>query len=61
MSLPVNFTTHGSQLREAYTAVRDGHQDIEWAVFGYDKGTNDLKVLETGGKLVQMLYWIMWT
>ncbi|RKP11151.1 hypothetical protein THASP1DRAFT_27069 [Thamnocephalis sphaerospora] len=48
MSLAANFSTHSQQLRTAYNAVRDGNPDVEWAVFGYDRGTNDLKVLETG-------------
>jgi hypothetical protein len=50
MSLTVNFSAHSRELTEAYQQVRTGDPNKEWAVFGYDKGTNDLKVLETGGR-----------
>ena len=50
MSLSVNFFTHNRELTETYQQVRTGDPDKEWAVFGYDKGTNDLKVLEVGGR-----------
>ncbi|KAF9581777.1 hypothetical protein BGW38_001088 [Lunasporangiospora selenospora] len=52
MSLQVNFTTHGQELRAAYEAVLKpsdpNSSDNNWALFGYDKGTNDLKVLGQG-------------
>ncbi|KAF9288354.1 hypothetical protein BGZ68_000396 [Mortierella alpina] len=51
MSLQVNFTTHGHDLRAAYEAIlrpSDPKNGDNWALFGYDKGTNDLKVLGQG-------------
>ncbi|KAF9917155.1 hypothetical protein BX616_001796 [Lobosporangium transversale] len=51
MSLQVNFTTHSHELRAAYEAVlrpADPKNGDNWAMFGYDKGTNDLKVLGRG-------------
>ncbi|KAF9925739.1 hypothetical protein BGZ65_007598, partial [Modicella reniformis] len=51
MSLQVNFTTHGQALQEAYNAIlqpADTKGGDNWALFGYDKGTNDLKVLGRG-------------
>ncbi|KAF9571059.1 hypothetical protein EC968_001043 [Mortierella alpina] len=51
MSLQVNFTAHGHDLRAAYEAIlrpADPKTSDNWAMFGYDKGTNDLKVLGQG-------------
>ncbi|KAF9359536.1 hypothetical protein BGX26_012084 [Mortierella sp. AD094] len=51
MSLQVNFTTHGHDLKAAYEAIlrpSDPKNGDNWVVFGYDKGSNDLKVLNQG-------------
>ncbi|KAF9114989.1 hypothetical protein BGX27_009317 [Mortierella sp. AM989] len=51
MSLQVNFTTHGHDLKAAYEGILrplDPKNGDNWVVFGYDKGTNDLKVLNQG-------------
>ncbi|KAG0258075.1 hypothetical protein DFQ27_004808 [Actinomortierella ambigua] len=48
MSLQVNFTTHGKDLRVTYEDILNSSSGNDWALFGYDKGTNDLKVLGTG-------------
>ncbi|KAG0227524.1 hypothetical protein BGW42_002916 [Actinomortierella wolfii] len=48
MSLQVNFTTHGKDLRVTYEDILNSSSANDWALFGYDKGTNDLKVLGTG-------------
>lgn len=45
MSLQVNLS--GRDLLDAYQGVIK-HQDIDWTVFTYEKGTNDLKVQGTG-------------
>ncbi|KAF9133959.1 hypothetical protein BGX30_012094 [Mortierella sp. GBA39] len=51
MSLQVNFTTHGHDLKASYESIlrpADPKTSNNWAMFGYDKGTNDLKVLGQG-------------
>ncbi|KAG0314686.1 hypothetical protein BGZ99_007928 [Dissophora globulifera] len=51
MQLQVNFSTHGYDLKAAYEAIirpSDPKNGDNWAIFGYDKGTNDLKVLGQG-------------
>lgn len=51
MSLQVNFTTHGHDLKATYESIlrpSDSKNSNNWAMFGYDKGTNDLKVLGQG-------------
>ncbi|KAF9127087.1 hypothetical protein BG015_004600, partial [Linnemannia schmuckeri] len=51
MSLQVNFTTHGHDLKATYESIlrpTDPKTSNNWAMFGYDKGTNDLKVLGQG-------------
>ncbi|CAI2162531.1 20553_t:CDS:10 [Funneliformis geosporum] len=48
MSLSVNFNIHSKALLSSYQAVLNGDKDTEWVVYGYDKGGNDLKVLEKG-------------
>lgn len=45
MSLQVNLS--GREINDAYQDVVAG-RNIDWAVFTYDKGTNDLKVQSTG-------------
>ncbi|KAG0269366.1 hypothetical protein BGZ95_002101 [Linnemannia exigua] len=51
MSLQVNFTTHGHDLKATYESIlrpANPQNSNNWAMFGYDKGTNDLKVLGQG-------------
>ncbi|KAF9100950.1 hypothetical protein BGX29_006123 [Mortierella sp. GBA35] len=51
MSLQVNFTTYGRELKAAYEDIlrpADPQGGNNWALFGYDKGSNDLKVLSQG-------------
>ncbi|KAF9362148.1 hypothetical protein BGX26_000036 [Mortierella sp. AD094] len=51
MSLQLNFNTHADNLKSAYESVLkpvDPKNSTNWAMFGYDKGTNDLKVLGQG-------------
>lgn len=45
MSLQVNLAS--KEINDAYQNVVAG-RGIDWAVFTYDKGTNDLKVQSTG-------------
>ncbi|KAF9943623.1 hypothetical protein BGZ65_000626, partial [Modicella reniformis] len=51
MSLQVNFTAHGKELKAAHEAIlrpSDPKKGDNWVIFGYDKGTNGLKVLGQG-------------
>ncbi|KAF9133321.1 hypothetical protein BGW39_010025 [Mortierella sp. 14UC] len=51
MSLQVSFTTHGHDLKTTYESIlkpANPNNSNNWAMFGYDKGTNDLKVLGQG-------------
>lgn len=45
MSLQINLT--GRDLAQAYQDVLNA-RDIDWALFTYEKGTNDLKLQSTG-------------
>ena len=52
MSLQVNLT--GADLTRAYQDVVN-QRGIDWALFTYDKGTNDLKLQSTGdGGLLEL-------
>lgn len=55
MSLQVNFSTHSKAIQASYKAILDGDDSINWVVYGYDKGTNDLKVLAQGSMLNHFL------
>jgi len=46
MSLQVNLSSQ--EISQAYQDVVNA-QGIDWAIFTYEKGTNDLKVQATGG------------
>ncbi|RGB29839.1 hypothetical protein C1646_745191 [Rhizophagus diaphanus] len=48
MSLSVNFNTHSKALSSTYQSVLSGDKETSWVLYGYDKGNNDLKVLEKG-------------
>ncbi|CAB4422908.1 unnamed protein product [Rhizophagus irregularis] len=48
MSLSVNFNTHSKALSSTYQSVLNGDKETSWVLYGYDKGNNDLKVLEKG-------------
>lgn len=45
MSLQVNLSSR--ELTQAYQDVLNG-RGIDWALFAYEKGSNDLKVQSTG-------------
>ncbi|KAF8979432.1 Myb- protein A [Entomortierella lignicola] len=51
MNLHVNLSTHSHSLKAAYESIIkpiNPKTSSNWAMFGYDKGTNDLKVLSEG-------------
>jgi len=45
MSLQVNLSSQ--EISQAYQDVVNA-RDVDWAIFTYDKGSNDLKVQATG-------------
>ncbi|KAJ1977948.1 actin binding protein [Dimargaris xerosporica] len=47
-SIKVNFATHSKDLVATHQRILQGDESLGWVVYGYDKGTNDLKVLEEG-------------
>ncbi|KAJ1971111.1 actin binding protein, partial [Dimargaris verticillata] len=47
-SIKVNFATHSKDLVSTHQRILQGDESLGWVVYGYDKGTNDLKVLEEG-------------
>jgi hypothetical protein len=53
MSHQVNFSTHSKELTAAHQAVVSDSNDVNWLIYGYEKGTNDLKVQDTGGKAIE--------
>lgn len=48
MSLQVGFSTHSKDLQTAYDQVINSSSPVNWLIYTYDKGTNDLKVQATG-------------
>ncbi|KAI8580168.1 hypothetical protein K450DRAFT_238490 [Umbelopsis ramanniana AG] len=48
MSLQVGFSAHSKELKNAYEQVIDNNSSVNWLIYTYDKGTNDLKVQATG-------------
>ncbi|KAI8337483.1 hypothetical protein BC941DRAFT_461129 [Chlamydoabsidia padenii] len=56
MSHQVNFSTHSKDLTSAHQAVVSDSNDTNWLIYGYDKGTNDLKLQETGDGGLEELY-----
>ncbi|OMJ25995.1 Drebrin-like protein B [Smittium culicis] len=55
MSNQVNFSTHSSQIHSAHERILAADPEISWAVFGFDKGSNDLKVDATGSEGLEEL------
>ncbi|RKP39971.1 hypothetical protein BJ085DRAFT_24547, partial [Dimargaris cristalligena] len=47
-NIKVNFTPHSQDLVSTHKSILAGDASISWAIYGYDRGTNDLRVLETG-------------
>ncbi|SAM01148.1 hypothetical protein [Absidia glauca] len=56
MSHQVNFSTHSKELTSAHQAVVSDSNDVNWLIYGYEKGTNDLKVQDTGDGGLEELY-----
>ncbi|CDH54424.1 related to drebrin f [Lichtheimia corymbifera JMRC:FSU:9682] len=48
MSIHVNFSTHGKEINDALQAVLSDNDPTNWLVLAYDKGTNDLRLQDTG-------------
>ncbi|KAJ8654646.1 hypothetical protein O0I10_009697 [Lichtheimia ornata] len=48
MSIHVNFSTHGKEINDALQAVLSDNDATNWLVLAYDKGTNDLRLQDTG-------------
>jgi hypothetical protein len=48
MSLQVGFSAHSKELKSAYEQVIDNNSSVNWLIYTYDKGANDLKVQATG-------------
>ncbi|XP_015772115.1 PREDICTED: drebrin-like protein B [Acropora digitifera] len=46
--MAINLTKNRDSLLKTWKEVFDDTPDVNWAVFGYDGKTNDLKVAETG-------------
>ena len=44
----INLQKHGAEMQKALKSVRDPKNSTDWALFGYDGKTFDLKVVETG-------------
>ena len=44
----INLQKHGAEMQKALKSVRDQKNSTDWALFGYDGKTFDLKVVETG-------------
>ncbi|PVZ99788.1 hypothetical protein BB558_004195 [Smittium angustum] len=56
MSNQVNFSTNSAQIVSAHQKILQADPSISWAVFGFDKGTNDLNLEATGpGDLQEMV------
>ena len=49
MAHHINLSTFGNELADAYNKVVSSSTSTNWALFGYDKNTNDLRVTGTGG------------
>ncbi|KAI8098807.1 uncharacterized protein BX664DRAFT_319644 [Halteromyces radiatus] len=56
MSLQINFSAHSKELTAAHQAVISDNDDTNWLIYGYDKGSNDLKVQDTGNGGLEELY-----
>ncbi|CAO3598056.1 unnamed protein product [Absidia cylindrospora] len=56
MSLSINFSTNSKDLTAAHQAVVSDSDDTNWLIYGYEKGTNDLKVQDTGDGGLEELY-----
>ncbi|KAJ3267527.1 hypothetical protein HK104_005798, partial [Borealophlyctis nickersoniae] len=48
MATQVNFSTFSQQLTSSYQKVLSASDPTNWALYSYDKGGNDLKLVESG-------------
>ncbi|KAH6584076.1 hypothetical protein BASA60_001117 [Batrachochytrium salamandrivorans] len=47
-SSQVNLSTHSAEIAAAYQSVLSAQDACNWAIFSYDKGSNDLKLFGSG-------------
>ncbi|XP_008549115.1 drebrin-like protein B [Microplitis demolitor] len=53
--MSVNLTKNNDSLVAAWKSVVDDKSSVNWAVFGYEGGTNNLKVVGTGDRGLQQM------
>jgi len=46
--MALNLSKHGSEMQRAWKQVCDANESTDWALYGYEGNTFDLKLISTG-------------
>jgi len=47
----VSFSANGKEVKNAYDSILSGESTFEWALFGYENGSNEIELVDSGSGL----------
>jgi len=48
--MAVSFSANGKEVKSAYDSILSGESTYEWALYGYQDGTNEIELVDSGSK-----------
>jgi len=50
----VSFSANGKEVKNAYDSIISGESTFEWALYGYEDGSNEIELVDSGNGLQQL-------
>ncbi|ORX54219.1 hypothetical protein BCR36DRAFT_348249 [Piromyces finnis] len=50
----VSFSENGKEIKNAYDSIISGESSFEWALYGYEDGSNEIELVDSGNGLEQL-------
>jgi len=44
----VSFSANGKEVKNAYDSIISGESSFEWALYGYEDGSNEIELVDSG-------------
>ena len=58
VNMSLNLNKHGSVLREVWKELQNDQAGINWALFGYEGNTFDLKLISKGELILNQIIYV---
>eukprot|EP00833_Pecoramyces_ruminatium_P005447 jgi/Orpsp1_1/1179479/evm.model.c7180000069482.1 len=52
--MSVSFSANGKEVKRAYDSILNGDSTFEWALYGYEDGTNEIELVDSGSGLEKL-------